>query len=98
MRNRVARGAELANDGCMSAASDDQPDVLTALTRKPDRQGDRALLDEILDTAQVGTLSTVIDGWPWSVPMLFARVGDDIILHGSTCAVSRISSRSARSP
>nr|WP_083444374.1 pyridoxamine 5'-phosphate oxidase family protein [Gordonia jacobaea] len=70
----------------MSTAPDAQPDVLTALTRKPDRQGDRALLDDILDTAQVGTLSTVVDGWPWSVPMLFARVGDDIILHGSTGA------------
>nr|WP_040518614.1 pyridoxamine 5'-phosphate oxidase family protein [Gordonia aichiensis] len=71
--------------GCMSTAPD-EPDVLTALTRKPDRRGDRALLDDILDTAQVGTLSTVVDGWPWSVPMLFARVGDDIIFHGSTGA------------
>lgn len=71
--------------GCMSTAPD-EPDVLTALTRKPDRQGDRSLLDDILDTAQVGTLSTVVDGWPWSVPMLFARIGDDIILHGSTGA------------
>ncbi|MGV9827782.1 pyridoxamine 5'-phosphate oxidase family protein [Gordonia sp. NPDC003429] len=63
-----------------------EPDVLTALTRKPDRQGDRSVLDDVLDTAQVGVLSTVIDGWPWSVPMLFARVGDDVLLHGSTGA------------
>ncbi|GAC69251.1 pyridoxamine 5'-phosphate oxidase family protein [Gordonia soli] len=62
------------------------PTVLDSLTRKPDRGGDRALLDEVLDEARVGTLSTVVDGLPWSVPMLFARYGDDIIVHGSTGA------------
>ncbi|MGJ0118160.1 pyridoxamine 5'-phosphate oxidase family protein [Williamsia sp. MIQD14] len=59
---------------------------LTRLHRKPDRGGDRALLDEVLDTVTVGTLSTVVDGLPWSVPMLFARDGDRILLHGSTGA------------
>ncbi|MGU3291745.1 pyridoxamine 5'-phosphate oxidase family protein [Williamsia sp. M5A3_1d] len=59
---------------------------LTRLHRKPDRGGDRALLDEILDEVKVGTLSTVVDGLPWSVPMLFARDGDRIIVHGSTGA------------
>ncbi|KQR96450.1 pyridoxamine 5'-phosphate oxidase [Williamsia sp. Leaf354] len=61
-------------------------DALTRLHRKPDRAGDRALLDEILDEVKVGTLSTVIDGLPWSVPMLFARDGDRILIHGSTGA------------
>ncbi len=59
---------------------------LDALTRKPARATDRAALDELLDEAKVGTLSTVVDGLPWSVPMLFARDGDDILLHGSTGA------------
>ncbi len=59
---------------------------LDALTRKPDRATDRAALDDLLDQAKVGTLSTVVDGLPWSVPMLFARDGDDILLHGSTGA------------
>lgn len=59
---------------------------LGALTRKPDRATDRAALDELLDEAKVGTLSTVVDGLPWSVPMLFARDGDAIALHGSTGA------------
>ncbi|WP_299570325.1 pyridoxamine 5'-phosphate oxidase family protein [uncultured Williamsia sp.] len=59
---------------------------LDRLHRKPERGGDRALLDEVLDTVMVGTLSTVVDGLPWSVPMLFARHDDRIILHGSTGA------------
>ncbi|GAA2062943.1 pyridoxamine 5'-phosphate oxidase family protein [Williamsia deligens] len=59
---------------------------LDRLHRKPDRAGDRALLDELLDEVAVGTLSTVVDGLPWSVPMLFARDGDRILLHGSTGA------------
>ncbi|MFT4045009.1 MAG: pyridoxamine 5'-phosphate oxidase family protein [Gordonia sp. (in: high G+C Gram-positive bacteria)] len=63
-----------------------QPDVLSDFTRKPERRGDRELLDEILDSTPVGVLSTVVDGWPWSVPMLFARDGDHILLHGSTGA------------
>ncbi|MBT0566186.1 pyridoxamine 5'-phosphate oxidase family protein [Williamsia sp. CHRR-6] len=60
--------------------------ALTELTRKRDRQGDRTLLDEVLDTALVATLSTVLDGQPWAVPQLFARVDDRILLHGSTGA------------
>ncbi|MGV9793873.1 pyridoxamine 5'-phosphate oxidase family protein [Gordonia sp. NPDC003422] len=62
------------------------PDPLVALTRKPDRAGDREVLDSVLDEARVGTLSTVVDRLPWSVPMLFARDGDDILLHGSSGA------------
>lgn len=34
----------------------------------------------------MGTLSTVVDGLPWVVPMLYARDGDRILLHGSTGA------------
>ncbi|AZG47825.1 pyridoxamine 5'-phosphate oxidase family protein [Gordonia insulae] len=62
-------------------------DQLLSLTRKPDRGGDRALLDEILDEAHVGVLSTVTDdGLPWSVPMLAARDGDRLLIHGSSGA------------
>ncbi|MGC4936136.1 pyridoxamine 5'-phosphate oxidase family protein [Gordonia sp. DT30] len=63
-----------------------EPAALSALRRKPDRGGDRAQLDDVLDAVLVGTLSTVVDGWPWSVPLLFARDGDDILLHGSVAA------------
>lgn len=44
-------------------------------------------LYQVLDAGhQIGTLSTVLDGQPWVVPMLYARVGDRILLHGSTGA------------
>lgn len=60
---------------------------LASLTRKPDRAvGTRADLDALLDTELVGTLATVVDGEPWVVPMLFARDGDRVLLHGSTGA------------
>ncbi|WP_430335675.1 pyridoxamine 5'-phosphate oxidase family protein [Rhodococcus sp. ACT016] len=47
---------------------------------------ERDELDAVLDSASVGTLATVVDGLPWAVPMLYARVGDRILLHGSTGA------------
>lgn len=48
---------------------------------------DRADLDAVLDAGHhVGTLSTVVDGRPWVVPMLYGRDGDRILLHGSVGA------------
>jgi len=61
-------------------------DRLHTLTRKPDRGGDRQLVDEVFDNCQVATLSTVIDDEPWSVPILVVRDGDRLLLHGSTGA------------
>ena len=62
--------------------------TLDDLTREKHRRvRDRAILDELLDEVLVGTLATVTtDGRPWAVPMLFARDGDRILLHGSTGA------------
>ncbi len=57
------------------------------LRRHRERGSDeRAHLDEILDGAIVGTLATVVDDEPWVVPMLYARDGDRILVHGSTGA------------
>ena len=47
---------------------------------------DRAVLDDLLDSQWFGVLSTVADGQPWAVPMLYARDGDRVLLHGSTGA------------
>jgi uncharacterized protein len=48
---------------------------------------DRADLDAVLDAGHhVGTLSTVTDGRPWVVPMLYGRAGDRILMHGSVGA------------
>ncbi|PIE26947.1 MAG: pyridoxamine 5'-phosphate oxidase [Micrococcales bacterium] len=61
--------------------------TLGQLTRKSDRGcQERAALDELLDSVHTGVLSTVLDGAPWSVPMLFVRDGDRVLLHGSTGA------------
>lgn len=49
-------------------------------------RSERDDLDAVLDAAIVGTLSTVVDGAPWVVPMLYARDGDRLLLHGSTGA------------
>jgi nitroimidazol reductase NimA-like FMN-containing flavoprotein (pyridoxamine 5'-phosphate oxidase superfamily) len=48
---------------------------------------ERAELDAVLDAGHhVGTLSTVADGRPWVVPMLYGRAGDRILMHGSVGA------------
>ncbi|KQW47510.1 pyridoxamine 5'-phosphate oxidase [Nocardioides sp. Root1257] len=47
---------------------------------------ERAALDDLLDSQWVGVLSCVADGRPLAVPMLYARDGDRILLHGSTGA------------
>lgn len=47
---------------------------------------DRAALDELLDSQWAGVLSTVVDGLPLAVPMLYARDADRVVLHGSTGA------------
>ena len=62
--------------------------ALDDLTRKHDRRSrERDDLDALLDQEWVGTLSTVSnDGEPWAVPLLYARDGDRLLLHGSTGA------------
>ena len=64
-----------------------RPVTVDDLTRRKEKRRDRAELDRLLDEVLVGTLATVTtDGRPWAVPMLFARDGDRVLLHGSTGA------------
>lgn len=49
---------------------------------------ERDELYAVLDAGMVATLATVVDGLPLAVPMLYARVGDRVLLHGSTGAGS----------
>jgi nitroimidazol reductase NimA-like FMN-containing flavoprotein (pyridoxamine 5'-phosphate oxidase superfamily) len=60
---------------------------MTSLNRFPE-QGvtDRAALDTLLDSQWAGVLSCAVDGEPLAVPMLYARDGDRVLLHGSTGA------------
>src|ERR1700729_4020910 len=61
---------------------------LDQVNRHRERARDeRADLDAVLDAGHhVGTLSTVADGTPWVVPMLYGRAGDRILMHGSVGA------------
>ena len=60
---------------------------LDRLTRKPDRgTSSRARLDALLDDQLIATVSSVVDGQPWMVPLLYARDGDRVLIHGSTGA------------
>lgn len=47
---------------------------------------DRATIDAILDEALVSHVGFAVDGQPFVMPMLHARVGDRVYLHGSTAS------------
>ena len=51
----------------------------------------RGAIDAILDEGFVGHLAFVADDQPYAIPMLYARRGDDVYLHGSP--LSRILGR-----
>lgn len=60
------------------------PTPRTKVKRRPQRANyDRAAVYAILDEALIGSLAIVIDGEPFAQPMIHARDGDEIILHGS---------------
>lgn len=58
------------------------------IRRHPERaRHDRGDLDAVLDAGHhLGTLSTVVDGEPWVVPMFYGRDGDRLLFHGSVAA------------
>lgn len=57
----------------------------TDIRRLSERQRhDRAELDAFLDTQLVAHLAATVDSAPIVVPMAYARVGDRVLLHGSS--------------
>lgn len=65
------------------------PTDRSRVRRHRDRQrDDRAELHTVLDEALVAHLGLVVDGEPVVLPMLHARVGDTLYLHGSSAAAS----------
>ena len=82
---RVVSDAACPGPGYAGRVSRDAP--VERLGRHAERgRSEREALDALLDEVLAGTLSTVVDGRPWVVPMLFARDGDRVLLHGSTGA------------
>jgi nitroimidazol reductase NimA-like FMN-containing flavoprotein (pyridoxamine 5'-phosphate oxidase superfamily) len=59
----------------------------TKLRRVPKRGShDRETIDAILDEALISHVGFVHDGRPAVIPTLHARVGDDVLLHGSAAS------------
>lgn len=68
----------------MSATGAYAPTPRTQVRRRAQRATyDRAAVHAILDEALIGSLATIIDGEPFVQPMIHARDGEEIILHGS---------------
>lgn len=62
-----------------------EPVPARRIRRLADRQVvDRDALYELLDEQLVGHLAVVAEGVPLVVPTAYARVGDELLLHGST--------------
>jgi uncharacterized protein len=59
----------------------------TKLRRLPKRgQHDRATIDAILDEARFAHLGFEMDGQPYVIPTLHARLGDEVLVHGSAAS------------
>ncbi|MFM9035861.1 MAG: pyridoxamine 5'-phosphate oxidase family protein [Mycobacterium sp.] len=57
----------------------------TSVTRERQRQnGDRSTLDAVLDSTPLATVAFLRDGHPVALPVGFARLGDELVIHGST--------------
>jgi uncharacterized protein len=63
------------------------PSERTRLRRVPARGAyDRETIDAILDEALVGHLAFAVEGQPYAIPTLHARVEDVVYLHGSAAS------------
>jgi uncharacterized protein len=52
--------------------------------REPDRgRYDRESVDAVLDAGLIAHVAFADDGQPFCIPTLFARIGDDVYIHGS---------------
>ena len=63
------------------------PSQRTRVRRVPARADyERATIDAILDEALIAHLGFAVDGQPFVIPTLHARVGDTVYLHGSAAS------------
>jgi len=57
----------------------------TSVSRLAEKQStSRSQLDELLDSTPLATIAFVREGHPVALPIGFARIADDIVIHGST--------------
>lgn len=63
------------------------PSERSRVRRAPKRaEYERETIDAILDEAVVAHLGFVADGQPFVIPTLHARVGDEVLIHGSAAS------------
>ena len=61
------------------------PQPSTDVSRLSERQSHtRAHLDALLDSTPLATIAFIRDGHPVALPIGFARIGDELVIHGST--------------
>ncbi len=61
------------------------PQPSTRVSRLPEKQNtERSRLDELLDATPLATVALIRDGHPVIFPTGFARIGDELVIHGST--------------
>jgi nitroimidazol reductase NimA-like FMN-containing flavoprotein (pyridoxamine 5'-phosphate oxidase superfamily) len=71
----------------MARSSSSAPSERSRVRRAPARADyDRATIDAVLDEALVAHLGFVVDGQPYVIPTLHARVGDEVYVHGSAAS------------
>src|SRR6185295_13421544 len=75
------------NRAVSSVAMATAPSPRTRVRRAPARAAyDRATIDAILDEALVAQLGFAVDGQPYVIPTIHARVGDTVYVHGSAAS------------
>jgi len=61
-----------------------QPTARTTIHRKPQRGSyDREVIHRILDDGLVAHCAFAIEGQPYVIPMVYARLDDQLVLHGA---------------
>src|SRR4051812_5904907 len=71
----------------MARSSTPAPSARSRVRRAPARADyDRATIDAVLDEALIGHLGFAVDGQPYVIPTLHARVGDEVYVHGSAAS------------
>ncbi|WP_319437703.1 pyridoxamine 5'-phosphate oxidase family protein [Mycobacterium sp. RTGN5] len=61
------------------------PQPSTSVSRLPEKQNtSRTRLDELLDATPLATIALIRDGHPVIFPIGFARIDDELVIHGST--------------
>lgn len=69
------------------SADELEPTSRTTVKRQPDRaRYDREMIDAVLDEGLIAHVGIATEGQPFVIPMVYARDGDRLLLHGSVAS------------